>query len=65
MAPCKPPKPLKVLVPKHNSDKLSAAAAAAVKDCAKLEGKKFQGHGPKSLITNSSKAASAVSAALR
>jgi hypothetical protein len=61
MSPSKPARVLKILVPKHNSDKLSAAAAAAVKEHAAAEKKKFAGHGTKALVTNSVKAASSVS----
>ena len=61
MSPSKPPRILKLTVPKHNSDKLNAATAAAVRECARVEGKRFHGNGPKALATNAVKAGSVVS----
>jgi hypothetical protein len=61
MSPSKPARVLKVLVPKHNSERLGAAAAAAVKEHALVEKKKFLGNGTKALVSHVAKAASSVS----
>src|ERR1700761_5026068 len=60
MAPCKPPRPVKIQVPRHGTKRTSSALNAVIKESANQSKLRFSGHGAKALANVPSKATSAV-----